>query len=61
MGNILFVGTKKHAQEIIREAASSVNMPCCVDRWLGGTLTNYETVKKSIAKYKNYQKMDTDC
>ena len=59
-GNILFVGTKKQAQEIIREAASSVNMPCCVDRWLGGTLTNYETVKKSIAKYKNYQKMDTD-
>ena len=58
-GNILFVGTKKQAQEIIREAATSVNMPFCVDRWLGGTLTNYETVKKSIAKYKNYQQMDT--
>ncbi|MCF7760879.1 MAG: 30S ribosomal protein S2 [Cephaloticoccus sp.] len=59
-GNVLFVGTKKQAQEIVREAASSVNMPFCVDRWLGGTLTNYETVKKSIAKYKNYQRMDTD-
>lgn len=59
-GNILFVGTKKQAQEIVREAASSVTMPCCVDRWLGGTLTNYETVKKSIAKYKKYQQMDTD-
>lgn len=58
-GNILLVGTKKQAQEIIREAASSVNMPYCVDRWLGGTLTNYETVKKSIAKYKKYQQMDT--
>ena len=58
-GNILVVGTKKQAQEIIREAATSVNMPFCVDRWLGGTLTNYETVKKSIAKYKNYQQMDT--
>jgi len=58
-GNILLVGTKKQAQEIIREAATSVNMPFCVDRWLGGTLTNYETVKKSIAKYKNYQQMDT--
>jgi small subunit ribosomal protein S2 len=34
-------------------------MPFCVDRWLGGTLTNYETVKKSIAKYKKYQQMDT--
>lgn len=58
-GNILLVGTKKQAQEIIREAATSVNMPFCVDRWLGGTLTNYETVKKSIGKYKKYQQMDT--
>ena len=58
-GSILFVGTKKQAQEIIREAATSVNMPFCVDRLFGGTLTNYETVKKSIAKYKNYQQMDT--
>jgi small subunit ribosomal protein S2 len=59
-GNVLFVGTKKQAQDIVREAASSVNMPYCVDRWLGGTLTNYETVKKSIAKYKKYQQMETD-
>jgi len=59
-GNVLLVGTKKQAQEIIREAATSVNMPYCVDRWLGGTLTNYETVKKSIAKYKNYQQMETN-
>jgi small subunit ribosomal protein S2 len=34
-------------------------MPFCVDRWLGGTLTNYETVKRSIAKYKKYQQMET--
>src|SRR5262249_30818855 len=45
-GNVLLVGTKRQAQEIIREAASATNMPFCVDRWLGGTLTNYETVKK---------------
>jgi len=55
----LFVGTKRQAQEIVREAAGATNMPFCVDRWLGGTLTNYETVKKSIAKYKKYQQMDT--
>ncbi|MFZ9681930.1 MAG: 30S ribosomal protein S2 [Cephaloticoccus sp.] len=59
-GNVLFVGTKKQAQEIVREAATAVNMPFCVDRWLGGTLTNYETVKRSIAKYKKYQQMETD-
>lgn len=58
-GNILFVGTKKQAQEIVREAANATNMPFCVDRWLGGTLTNYETVKKSIAKFKKYQQMET--
>lgn len=58
-GNVLFVGTKRQAQELVREAATSVNMPFCVDRWLGGTLTNYETVKRSIAKYKKYQQMET--
>jgi small subunit ribosomal protein S2 len=58
-GTVLFVGTKRQAKEIVREAAASVNMPMVVDRWLGGTLTNYETVKKSIAKYKKYQAMET--
>lgn len=58
-GNVLFVGTKRQAKDIVREAATSTNMPFCVDRWLGGTLTNYETVKRSIAKYKKYQQMET--
>lgn len=57
--SILLVGTKRQAKEIVREAAASTNMPFCVDRWLGGTLTNYETVKKSIAKFKKYQAMET--
>lgn len=59
-GNVLFVGTKRQAQEIMREAATSVNMPYCVDRWLGGTLTNFSTVKRSIAKFKKYQAMETN-
>jgi len=58
-GNVLFVGTKRQAKDIVREAAHATNMPFCVDRWLGGTLTNYETVKRSIAKYKKFQQMDT--
>jgi len=58
--NILLVGTKRQAKEIVREAAAATNMPFVVDRWLGGTLTNYETVKKSIAKYKKYQAMETN-
>ncbi len=58
--NVLLVGTKRQAKEIVREAAAATNMPFCVDRWLGGTLTNYETVKRSIAKYKKYQQMETN-
>lgn len=58
-GNLLFVGTKRQAQEIVREAANATGMPFCVDRWLGGTLTNYETVKRSIVKFKKYQQMET--
>ncbi|MBW8782590.1 MAG: 30S ribosomal protein S2 [Verrucomicrobia bacterium] len=58
-GNVLFVGTKRQAQEIVREAAAATSMPYCVDRWLGGTLTNFATVKKSIAKFKKYQQQET--
>jgi small subunit ribosomal protein S2 len=58
-GTVLLVGTKRQAQDIIREAASATGMPYCVDRWLGGTLTNFTTVKRSIAKFKKYQAMET--
>ena len=58
-GNILFVGTKRQAKDIVREAAAATGMPFSVDRWLGGTLTNYETVKSSVAKFKKYQQMET--
>jgi small subunit ribosomal protein S2 len=58
-GNVLFVGTKRQAKDIVREAAAASSMPFSVDRWLGGTLTNYETVKRSIAKFKKYQQMET--
>src|SRR5579883_1581103 len=57
--NVLLVGTKRQAKDIVREAAAATNMPFCVDRWLGGTLTNYETVKRSVAKFKKYQQMET--
>ncbi len=58
-GLVLLVGTKRQAQEIIREAATSTGMPYCVNRWLGGTLTNFATIKRSIAKFKHYQQMET--
>lgn len=57
---ILFVATKKQAQDIVREAATSVNMPFCVNRWLGGCLTNFETVKRSLNKYRRFLAMEAD-
>ena len=58
--DILFIGTKKQAQEIIREAATSCQMPFCVNRWMGGGLTNFTTIKSSLAKYRKFLKMDQD-
>ena len=57
---ILLVGTKKQAQEIIREAAGATGMSFCASRWMGGTLTNFVTIKKSLEKYKHYLAMDAD-
>ena len=57
---VLFVGTKRQAQEVLREAATSTQMPFCVNRWLGGTLTNFATVKGSIDKYKKYLAWESD-
>lgn len=56
--DILLVGTKRQAQEIIREAATATNMPYVTTRWMGGTLTNFETIRKSLAKFKKFQQMD---
>lgn len=57
---IWLVGTKKQAQDIIRETAKSLHIPFCASRWLGGCLTNFSTVKRSLDKYRKYIAMDTD-
>lgn len=57
---VLFVGTKKQAKEIIRIEAERCNQFYVNERWLGGTLTNFITVKKSIKRLKNFEKMATD-
>ncbi len=56
--DVLLVGTKRQAQELVREAATATGMPYVTTRWMGGTLTNFETIKKSLAKFKKYQSMD---
>src|SRR5216117_3727099 len=57
---ILFVGTKKQAQEAVKEAAKSCGQHHVTERWLGGTLTNYNTVRRSIARMKEIEKMEAD-
>jgi len=57
---VLFVATKKQAKEIISQQAKAVNMPYVTERWLGGMLTNFATVRKSIKKMSNIDKMQKD-
>lgn len=57
---IMFVATKKQARDIVKEAAESVNMPFVTDRWLGGMMTNFATIRRSVKKMQNIEKMLSD-
>ena len=59
-GQILFVGAKRQAQETVKAAAESVNMPYMCDRWLGGTLTNRSVVSTRVAFMKKLTQRDAD-
>ena len=57
---ILFVATKKQAKDIVAEKAASVNMPYVIERWPGGMLTNFPTIRKAVKKMTNIDKMMND-
>jgi len=57
---IMFVATKKQAKEIVAEAAARMNMPFVTERWLGGMLTNFSTIRKSVKKMLSIEKMLQD-
>jgi small subunit ribosomal protein S2 len=59
-GKVLFVGTKKQAQQCVKDTANQTGQMFVTERWLGGTLTNFATVKKSIKRLKDIEKMDAD-
>ena len=59
-GKILFVGTKKQAQQCVKETAKETGQMFVVERWLGGTLTNFATVKSSIKRLKEIEKWEAD-
>jgi len=57
---IMFVATKKQAKEIVSDCAKRVNMPYATERWLGGMLTNFNTVRKSVKKMQSIEKLLSD-
>ena len=57
---IMFVATKKQAKEIVTDSAKRVNMPFVTERWLGGMLTNFATIRKSVKKMQSIEKMLSD-
>lgn len=57
-GTVLFVGTKRQSQELVREAAERTGMFFMCERWLGGTLTNFRTIRRSVADVLSIQKME---
>ena len=57
---ILFVATKKQAKDVVAEKAASVNMPYVIERWPGGMLTNFPTIRKAVKKMTNIDKMMND-
>jgi small subunit ribosomal protein S2 len=59
-GTVLFVATKRQAREIVAEEAARCGMPCVDERWLGGMLTNFKTVKLSIKRLKDMEQMAQD-
>jgi small subunit ribosomal protein S2 len=59
-GSVLFVGTKKQAQEPVREQATRVGMPYVTERWLGGMLTNFQTVHARLQRLKELEEIDFD-
>jgi small subunit ribosomal protein S2 len=54
-GTILFVGTKRQAKDVVKQAAQAAGMPFIVTRWLGGTFTNFRTIQKTIKKMERYE------
>src|SRR4051812_40778624 len=59
-GSVLFVGTKKQAQDVVREEATRASQFFVTSRWLGGTLTNFRTIKQGIDRLKTLEKMAED-
>src|SRR3989338_4320426 len=58
-GTVLFVGTKRQAKSVVRSAAEGCGMPYVVERWLGGSFTNFKTVQRSMKKLEKLENLQT--
>ena len=58
--DVLFVGTKRQAREIVKEYTAKCEMHYVTERWLGGTLTNFQTIRQSIRYLRNLERMEED-
>ena len=59
-GKVLFVGTKKQVKDCLKEEAMRCGMPYVTERWLGGMLTNFQTIRKSVTKLEKIEAMEKD-
>ena len=59
-GKVLFLGTKTQAKNAVKEEATRCGMPYVCERWLGGTLTNFNTVRRSLSKLEEFEAMEED-
>ncbi|MFM8314839.1 MAG: 30S ribosomal protein S2 [Deltaproteobacteria bacterium] len=59
-GKVLFVATKKQGKQIVRDAADRAGMPCVTERWLGGTLTNFTTIRQGVERLEQLETWKTD-
>ncbi len=59
-GIVLFIGTKKQAQQVVLDEVARCSMYSVTNRWVGGTLTNFATIRKNLAKMREYEQMDTE-
>jgi len=59
-GIVLFVGTKKQAQQVVLDETARCKMFSCTNRWVGGTLTNFTTIRKNLAKMREYEQLDAE-
>ena len=59
-GSVLLIGTKRQAQGLVQDFSTEISVPCVTERWLGGTLTNFETIRSRLHRLEELETMEAD-